>query len=122
MQKNKKEFSINVTAMFIEKAYDEQYKWIFENCNETEDYWTWRSIKDVVSEQLGFPSARVAIKEDAKKFAEEIGAFALENADRVFRTAAVTGGALLKRKDTIAVSKQNKTKIIRHPNDILHPI
>ena len=47
----------------------------------------------------------------------ECGNFALSNADRVFRTASVTGGALQKRRETILHSKQNKNVIIRHPND-----
>jgi len=115
--KDKSAFQINVNAMFIEKAYDEQYKWVFENTDDIETRWTWRSIKEVVADQLGFSSAREASKKDPESFAEHISTFALENADRVFRTASVTGGALLKRKTTIALSKQNKDKLIRHPND-----
>ncbi|HPQ29759.1 MAG TPA: site-specific DNA-methyltransferase [Desulfobacteraceae bacterium] len=115
--KNKFAFQINVDAMFIEKEYDEQYKWVFENCDDIEERWTWRSIKEIVAEKLGFSSAREAAKKDAKSFAEQISVFALENADRVFRTASVTGGALLKRKDTITLSRKNRDKIIRHPND-----
>ena len=108
--KNKFAFQINVDAMFIEKEYDEQYKWVFENCDDIEERWTWRSIKEIVAEKLGFSSAREAAKKDAKSFAEQISVFALENADRVFRTASVTGGALLKRKDTITLSRKNRDK------------
>ncbi|MDC1266296.1 site-specific DNA-methyltransferase, partial [Flavobacteriaceae bacterium] len=46
-----------------------------------------------------------------------IANYAIENANRVFRTASVTGGALKKRKETIKLSKSQKTKIVRHPND-----
>ena len=66
---------------------------------------------------MGLNNAREAARHDSDALAEGVSAFALENADRVFRTASVTGGALLKRKNTIAISKQNRDRIIRHPND-----
>lgn len=115
--KNKAAFKINIKAMYIEKGYDEQYKWVFENCDKSEEQWTWRSIKDVVAEAMGFSNAREAARHDSDAFTEAVSTFALENADRVFRTASVTGGALLKRKETIAISKQNRSSVIRHPND-----
>ena len=43
--------------------------------------------------------------------------YALDNAKRVFQCASVTGGAFLKRKETIEFSKTVRDKIIRHPND-----
>ncbi len=115
--KDKAAFNININAMYIEKGYDEQYKWVFENCEKSEEHWTWRNIKDVVAEKMGLNNAREAARHDSDALAEGVSAFALENADRVFRTASVTGGALLKRKNTIAISKQNRDRIIRHPND-----
>jgi adenine-specific DNA-methyltransferase len=115
--KDKVAFQINMNAMFIEKSYDDQYRWVFENIEASEDRWTWRGIKDIVAEQLGFSNAREATRNDAKVLAECVSAYAIENANRVFRTASVTGGAFLKRKNTIALSKQNRNKIIRHPND-----
>ena len=115
--KDKASFKINKNAMYIEKGYDKQYKWVFENCDKSEEHWTWRNIKEIVAEQMGFSTAREAARHDSGALTEGVSAFALENADRVFRTASVTGGALLKRKNTIAISKQNRNRIIRHPND-----
>jgi adenine-specific DNA-methyltransferase len=115
--KDKSLFKINLHKMFIEKEYDEQYKWAFENCDLSENHWSWRNIKDIVAERLGFANAREAQKKNPKNFVEAMNIYALENADKVFRTASVTGGALAKRRDTILLSKQNKNKIIRHPND-----
>ncbi|MDY0142659.1 MAG: site-specific DNA-methyltransferase [Bacteroidales bacterium] len=115
--KDKSKFSININAMFIEKEYDEQYKWVFENCDKDESEWTWRNIKEVVAESMGYSSVREASSNDNINFKEKIAEFAIGNANRVFRTASVTGGALLKRKETIKKSKINKKTIIRHPND-----
>lgn len=50
-------------------------------------------------------------------FEQEIATYAIENADKVFRTASVTGGALLKRRKTINAPKNDRNIIYRHPND-----
>lgn len=116
--KDKSKFILNEDKLFIEREYDPQYKWVFENMDKPENQWTWRNINEVVSESLGFSSYKEAKKEMSKQKLEgEIAIFALNNANKVFRTASVTGGAYLKRKNTINLSKQNKSKIIRHPND-----
>ena|SRR3989339_153501 len=116
--KDKQKFSFNKKKLFIEKEYDIAYKWFFENTDKPESLWTWRNISEVVSEKLGFESSKEAKKNISKQELEaEIAIFALSNADRVFRTASVTGGAYLKRKETINLSKTRKDKITRHPND-----
>lgn len=116
--KNKSKFSFIKGKLFIEKEYDIAYKWVFENKDKQEDQWTWRNINEVVSEKLGFESYAEAKKKISKQELEaEISIYALNHADIVFRTASVTGGAFLKRKDTLALSKLQKNKIIRHPND-----
>ncbi|MBR2556571.1 MAG: site-specific DNA-methyltransferase [Aeriscardovia sp.] len=113
--KNKDKFSIRSEQLYIEKGYDTQYKWEFYNTDAPEDQWKWRNINDVVAKEMGYTSVSEA-KKDAS-FEINVANYAIENADRVFRTASVSGGALLKRKETIAKSKKDKTKIIRHPND-----
>ncbi len=116
--KDKQKFSFNKEKLFIEKEYDIAYKWFFENTDKPESLWTWRNISEVVSEKLGFESSKEAKKNISKQELEaEIAIFALNNADRVFRTASVTGGAYLKRKETINLSKTIKNKITRHPDD-----
>ena len=116
--KDKQKYSFNKKKLFIEKEYDIAYKWFFENTDKPESLWTWRNISEVVSEKLGFESSKEAKKNISKQELEaEIAIFALSNADRVFRTASVTGGAYLKRKETINLSKTRKDKITRHPND-----
>ncbi|MFA5146796.1 MAG: site-specific DNA-methyltransferase [Candidatus Omnitrophota bacterium] len=121
--KNKDSFVLNENKLFIEREYDTQYKWVFDNITKPENQWTWRSINEVVSEKLGFSSYAEAKKKISKQEIEtEIAIFALNNANKVFRTASVTGGAFLKRKDTIKLSKENKAKIIRHPGDDMNYI
>ena len=115
--KDKSKFLINTEALKIEKGYDTQYKWVFENVDKSESEWTWRNIKDVVSEELGFNNARDAKKTLKEQFDIEVFDFAIKNSERVFRTASVSGGALAKRRETIKKSKENKNSIIRHPND-----
>ena len=115
---DKEKFSLNTDALFIEKGYDPQYKFVFENTDKKEECWTWRRIADVIAEQEGFTSSREAKKNlGESEFDLKVSTYAIENASRVFRTASVSGGAFLKRKDTIAKSKHIKGKIVRHPND-----
>ena len=104
--------------LYVEKDYDPAYKYIFDDIALPEKTWSWRLISDVVAEVMSFDTpkkARLELGEEA--FLAAIGAFAIENAERVFRTASVTGGAFAKRKLTIAESKLQKDEVIRHPND-----
>ncbi|MBR3299824.1 MAG: site-specific DNA-methyltransferase [Clostridia bacterium] len=114
--KDKSSFSINEEALLIEKEYDKQYKFVFENTDKDEAQWTWRNINDVVAEKLGYSSVTLA-KRNCEDFDVQVANYALENAERVFRTAAVGGGALLKRRTTIEYSRQHRGIIVRHPND-----
>lgn len=115
--KNRNLFKLNIQAMFVEKKYDPQYKWVFLNTDESEDKWIWKNIYDVVIEELGIKNLKGLSSKQTEEINQRIAEYAIENANKVFRTASVTGGALLKRKKTIALSKQNRNKIIRHPND-----
>ena len=114
--KNKDIFAFNEEEMYVEKWYDDQYKWIFLNTDQPEEKWEWKNIKDIIAEENGYESYK-----DAKKNKFDVDSlvpnYAIQNADRVFRTASVSWGALQKRKETIDLSKQNKDRIIRHPND-----
>ncbi len=114
--KDKKHLILN--KLFIERDYDTAYKFIFNDISIPEEKWIWRNIADEFIEIKGYKSKKEAIKEIGQSaFDAEIANYAIENANRVFRTASVTGGALKKRKETIKLSKSQKTKIVRHPND-----
>ncbi|MFZ4569362.1 MAG: site-specific DNA-methyltransferase [Bacteroidota bacterium] len=114
--KNKSDFEINGTKLFIEKGYDPQYKYIFLNPDMPRDEWQWDTIQNVLSKELGYKTSLEA-KKNESDFENQIAMFAIENANYVFRTASVSGGAYLKRKETIIKSKGIKNKIITHPND-----
>lgn len=115
--KDKEQFVINAEKLYIEKQYDTAYNLVFENTDKDESEWTWRNIKEVVANVLGFADAREATSKLKKEFDVEVAQFAINNAGKVFQLASVTGGALLKRKETIEYSKTQKDKIVRHPND-----
>ena len=103
---------------FIEKGYDRAYKWIFDDINKAEKKWEWKNIEEVVAKELGFEDVKNAKKIlGAGEFEAELAIFAIKNADRVFRTASVTGGARLKRIKTLEKSRELKNIIVRHPND-----
>lgn len=114
--KDKSKLNLNINSLFIEKDYDTQYKYVFTNTHETRDNWKWDTIQNVLATQYGFNNVKEARKK-VVDFDLQVAMFAIENADRVFRTAAVSGGAYLKRKETILRSKNSKDKIITHPDD-----
>lgn len=115
--KNKADFILNTAKLFIEKEYDTAYNTVFENIDKPESEWTWRHINEVVANSLGFASTRDAKRSMGEEFELQVSQFAILNANRVFQTASVTGGAYNKRKETVEKSKEEKDKILRHPND-----
>jgi len=114
--KNKPELQLK--RLFSEKEYDKNYKFVFRDISLPESQWEWESIGDAFAKANAYSSAREAkAKLGEAEFDVQIALYAIENADRVFRTASVSGGALLKRKNTIELSRTKKDKIVRHPND-----
>lgn len=114
--KNKENIELN--RLFIEKGYDTQYKFIFDDISKPEEEWKWDYIHNILSKELGYKDRREAIREMGEnEFYNKLAIYAIEHAERVFRTASVTGGALLKRRKTIEKSHEHRDKIIRHPND-----
>jgi len=108
----------NLKKVFIEKTYDRAYKYIFDDISKPEKEWEWKLLDKIVAKEFGFEDKKSAIEKIGKNdFESKVALFAIDNADRVFRTASVTGGAFIKRKETIKISKENKDKIIRHPDD-----
>lgn len=107
-------FSLN--KIYVERDYDKAYKYIIKDKSIPEEEWEWELVGEYFAKKQGYNS-----KKDAKihldDFEAQLFDFIIENANRIFRTAAVGGGARKKRIDTVIESKKNRKKIIRHPND-----
>ena len=67
-------------------------------------------ISNVIAKDLGYETNREA-KKKVSDFDLQVALYAIENATKVFRTASVSGGAYLKRKETIIKSKSEKRKL-----------
>jgi adenine-specific DNA-methyltransferase len=114
--KDKKRFKLK--KMLVEKGYDKAYKFIFSDIALPESEWTWMGLGEALAIEKGYATAKEAKKAIGEEsFQTALADYAIENADRVFRTASVTGGALKKRRETIDLSKSEKLRIIRHPED-----
>ena len=113
--KNKYEAKLN--KIFVEKEYDTGYSKILLNPEEGYEKWHWDSIRSVVANELGYSDAKSASKDLKDEFEQKIAEYAIENSERVFQLVAIGGGAKIKRKNTIEVSKQNKNKVYVHPNE-----
>jgi len=108
-----------INPVYIEKDYDIQYSQYIINRNEKYTEWKWKPIKEYLAlEKFKFSSVREAQTNIGKEeFKKQIAEFAISNADSVFRKGVITGGAYLKRKETILFSKRERGKILVHPNE-----
>jgi adenine-specific DNA-methyltransferase len=114
--KNRSASKIN--KVFIEKEYDTAYSKIIVNKEAPYQDWKFENISDTVAKKNGYKSAFDAKKRlGAQEFKQKIGEYAIENADIVFRTAAIGGGAKIKRHITIEDSKNNRNRVFVHPNE-----
>jgi len=103
--------------VFIQKAYDSSYNKVLADKSLPYNKWRWTNIADVVAGNLGYENPRKAKQAMGDGFLYKIAQFAINNADRVFRTAAIGGGAAKKRTVTIQKSKENREKLFVHPNE-----
>lgn len=107
----------SLNKVFIEKEYDTAYNKVLINKSQDFKRWKWHNIADVVSEKLGYKNPREAKRELGANLGIEIAKYALENANNVFRTAAIGGGALKKRLATIEKSRVKRDTVFVHPNE-----
>jgi adenine-specific DNA-methyltransferase len=103
--------------VFIEKSYDTAYSKVLADRAASYDRWSWEGINDVVARELGFDSVRTAKREVGDAFEDEVARFAVTNAERVFQTAAIGGGAAIKRAATIRQSMQERQRVFVHPGE-----
>ena len=109
---------IRLKKIYKERNYDRMYDLILLNPDNHYSEWIWDKVENVFSKENGFGNAKEAIKTLGKdEYDKRVTSFVIENASTVFRIAAVSGGALAKRKKTVEESKKNKNKVFTHPND-----
>ena len=114
--KNKTQSTIN--KVFIEKEYDTAYSKVFTKMDGDYKTWEWTSIKEFIALSKGFSSYREASKTISKiEYEHLVEEYALQNPSRVFRTAAIGGGAKIKRQLTIDLSKNTREEIFVHENE-----
>ena len=110
--------SCTLNKVYIQKEYDENYKCFLLNPNDHFSKWKYTTIIEQIANNEKFKD----IKTLKNNFSEEelkikIKEFAETNKENVFRTAAVGGGALKKRKETVEKSKREKGLVMQHPNE-----
>jgi adenine-specific DNA-methyltransferase len=108
----------NLNKVYIQKEYDENYKYFLLNPNDHFSKWKYTTIIEQIANNEKFKDIKTLknnFSEDELKI--KIKEFAETNKDNVFRTAAVGGGALKKRKDTVEKSKREKGVVMQHPNE-----
>jgi len=108
--------TIPMRKVFIEKTYDTAYSKVLADRSLSYDQWEWEGINEVVARELGFESVRTA-KREVGAFEDEVARFAVTNAQRVFQTAAIGGGAAIKRETTIRQSMRERDKVLVHPGE-----
>ncbi len=113
----KDRFKCNLNKLYTPKRYDEGYSKVLLNPQGDFKSWRFDSIRNVVAKQLGFLDGKEAKKNFKGDFENEIALFAVLNPKQVFQSVAIGGGAKIKRKETIEVSKQNKGEVFVHPNE-----
>lgn len=107
-----------INKLYVKKQYDEAYKYVLLNPQDNYTEWQYSTI----IERLATLAKAEGVKEYKKTISkhellEKIEDFAYKNKTVVFRTAAIGGGALAKRKDTVGKSKENKNKVFQHPGE-----
>ena len=110
--------SCNLNKIYTTKDYDENYKYFLLNPDAHYSEWKYTSIIDEIAKREGFKDlkeCKIALSKDAQL--NKIKLFAELNKDKVFRTAAIGGGALKKRRLTIEKSRNQKRKVMQHPNE-----
>lgn len=103
--------------LYIEKEYDPAYKYVLLNSESHYSKWKWENIREAAAKHLGFMNSQSAIKEIGDNFEDRISDFAIKNAKNVFQTATISGGAAIKRRDTIKRSENNREKVFVHPDE-----
>ena len=104
--------------IYIEKGYDKAYSKVILNPNDNYSDWRFSTIVEQIAIDNGYSNPGELRKNfSSERIDDLIAKYALENASKVFRTAAIGGGAKLKRQQTINKSKEFRNRVFMHPNE-----
>lgn len=104
--------------IYVSKEYDTNYKFYLINPEDEYSKWKYQNILEAIVENEGFEDLKTFKSTFSKDdIFQKTKIFANANKERVFRTAAVGGGALKKRKATINKSKKERNIVMQHPNE-----
>ncbi|HBB1513947.1 site-specific DNA-methyltransferase [Escherichia coli] len=106
-----------LNKIYIPKGYDTGYNKYLLNPDDHYKSWTWCGIADAFAKANGYKDTKEAKKKLPDTFDDELAQFAIDNAERVFQSVAIGGGAKIKRKETIEKSKKDRDKVYVHPNE-----
>lgn len=114
--KNKSQTLIN--KIYVKKEYDKAYSKVITNIDEDYKNWRWENIRELVCSGKGYDSVNAAVKEVGQAVVDMwVETYASENSEKVFRTAAIGGGAKIKRQKTIDLSRDFRDEVFVHENE-----
>ena len=103
--------------VYLPKAYDTAYSKYLIDPGAPIAEWRWTGIAEKCAQANGLADVRAARKSLNGGFESLIADFAVANARHVFRTAAIGGGAAIKRRATIEKSRTMRDVVLQHPNE-----
>ena len=107
-----------LNKLYVRKKYDPAYRFVLLNPNDHYKNWKFSTILERLAERDGFDSIKqLKQKYSQRHLLEMVAEYAEKNKSVVFRTAAIGGGALAKRRDTITKSKKGKGIVYQHPGE-----
>lgn len=108
----------SLNKQYVKKPFDSAYKYILLNPEEDYTKWKYEVFYDKCAEENGFKSFK-EMKEQLEEEEREIKLLKYMDAHKktVFRIAAISGGALEKRRETVELSKNNRRQVYKHPNE-----
>ena len=105
-----------IKKMFVRKSYDLNYKLVVLNPNDNYKKWVFSTVVDEICKEKKITRERFSEYSDEEKI-RMMASYAHRNRDRVFRTAAIGGGAKKKRIKTIELSAKSKGIVFQHPGE-----
>lgn len=113
----KDKYKCTLAKVYIEKGYDKAYSKVLLNPKDNYNAWKFSTIIDEIAKSKGLTPSELRKNFGAEVVEKLVSDYAQKNAPTVFRTAAIGGGAKLKRQSTINKSKEHRNQVFVHPNE-----